>query len=61
MIEIVLALCMLVTCGVLIIAILKVWEKAFDLILQMLNLKKEFIDFVWNKYHKKRVFTPKIQ
>lgn len=60
MVEIVLALCMVVTAGVLIIVILKVWEKTFDLILQMFNLKKEFIDFVWSKYHKQRVITPKI-
>jgi hypothetical protein len=60
MVEIVLALSMVLASGVLIIVILKVWEKAFDLILQMFNLKKEFIDFVFNKYRKQRVVTPKI-
>jgi len=44
-----------------IIVILKVWEKALDLILQMLDLQKEFIQYVWDKYHKKRIFKPKIQ
>ena len=35
-----------------IILLFKIWERAFDEILQMFNLKKEFTDFVFNKYHK---------
>jgi hypothetical protein len=61
LVEIVLAMCLVVTIGVLIILILKVWEKAFDIILQMFNMKKEFIDFVRNKYHKQTVVKPKVQ
>jgi len=44
-----------------IIIFLKIWEKAFDLILQMFDLKKEFIQYVFDKYHKQRVVKPKIQ
>ena len=44
-----------------IIITLKIWEKALDLILQMFNLQKEFIQYVYDKYHKRRVVTPKIQ
>ena len=47
--------------GSAIIIILKVWEKAFDLLLQMFDVKKEFHDFIINKYRGKRMPKPKIQ
>jgi len=54
--KLVIGLSLIVTSGVLLIIILKVWEKVFDLGLQMFNMKKEFVDFVYKKYRAK---TPK--
>lgn len=61
LIKLTIGLSLVVTSGVLLIAILKIWEKAFDLGLQMFNMKKEFLDFVCKKYRDKRGFTKKIQ
>jgi len=61
LIKVTIILSLIVTSGVLLIALLKIWEKVFDLGLQMFNMKKEFIDFVIKKYRDKRVVTKKIQ
>jgi len=54
LIKVTIGLSLIVTSGVLLIAILKIWEKVFDLSLQMFNMKKEFLDFVIKKYRDKR-------
>ena len=59
--KLVIGLSLIVTSGVLLIAILKIWEKVFDLALQMFNMKKEFVDFVYKKYREKRTVKSKIQ
>ena len=61
LVKVTIGLSLIVTSGVLLIAILKVWEKVFDLGLQMFNMKKEFLDFIIKKYRDKRVVTKKIQ
>ena len=60
LIKVTIGLSLITTSGVLLIAILKVWEKVFDLGLQMFNMKKEFLDFIINKYRDKRGVTKKI-
>jgi len=55
LIKVTIGLSLIVTSGVLLIAILKAWEKVFDLGLQMFNMKKEFLDFVYKKYRAKNV------
>jgi len=57
LVKVTIGLSLITTSGVLIIALLKVWEKVFDLGLQMFNMKKEFIDFVNKKYRAKYVKT----
>jgi len=61
LVKVTIGLSLIVTSGVLLIAILKVWEKVFDLGLQMFNMKKEFLDFIIKKYRDKRGITKKIQ
>jgi len=61
LVKVTIGLSLIVTSGVLLIAILKVWEKVFDLGLQMFNMKKEFRDFIIKKYRDKRGVTKKIQ
>jgi len=61
LVKVTIGLSLVVTSGLLLIAILKVWEKVFDLGLQMFNMKKEFLDFIIKKYRDKRVVTKKIQ
>ena len=61
LIKVTIILSLIVTSGVLLIALLKIWEKVFDLGLQMFNMKKEFLDFIIKKYRDKRVVTKKIQ
>lgn len=58
--RLVIILSLITTSGVAAIAILRVWEKVFELALQMFNMKKEFIDFVYHKYHENRVIRPKM-
>ena len=60
LIKVTIGLSLIVTSGVLLIALLKVWEKVFDLGLQMFNMKKEFLDFMYKKYRGKRGVTKKI-
>ena len=60
LIKVTIGLSLIVTSGVLLIAILKIWEKVFDLSLQMFNMKKEFLDFMYKKYRGKRGVTKKI-
>ena len=55
LVKVTIGLSLIVTSGVLLIAILKIWEKVFDLGLQMFNMKKEFIDFMYKKYRDKNV------
>ena len=57
LVKITIGLSLVVTSGFLLIAMLKVWEKVFDLGLQMFNMKKEFIDFVNKKYRAKYTKT----
>jgi len=61
LIKVTIILSLIVTSGVLLIAILKIWEKVFDLGLKMFNMKKEFLDFIIKKYRNKRGVTKKIQ
>jgi len=55
LVKVTIGLSLIVTSGVLLITILKIWEKAFDLGLQMFNMKKEFFDFIIKKYRAKNV------
>ena len=61
LVKVTIGLSLITTSGVLLIAILKVWEKVFDLGLQMFNVKKDFIDFILKKYRDKKGVTKKIQ
>ena len=61
LVKVTIGLSLITTSGVLLIAILKVLEKVFDLGLQMFNMKKEFFDFIIKKYRDKRGVTKKIQ
>ena len=61
LIKVTIILSLIVTSGVLLIALLKIWEKVFDLGLQIFNMKKEFLDFIIKKYRDKRGVTKKIQ
>ena len=61
LVKVTIGLSLVVTSGVLLITILKIWEKVFDLGLQMFNMKKEFFDFIIKKYRDKRGATKKIQ
>jgi len=61
LIKVTIGLSLIITSGVLLIAMLKVWEKVFDLGLQIFNMKKEFLDFIIKKYRDKRGVTKKIQ
>ena len=57
LVKVTIGLSLLITSGVLLIALLKVWEKVFDLGLQMFNMKKEFFDFIIKKYRTKYTKT----
>ena len=61
LVKITIGLSLILTSGILLIAILKIWEKVFGLGLQMFHMKREFIDFVNKKYRDKRGVTKKIQ
>ena len=61
LIKVTIGLSLIITSGVLLIAMLKVWEKVFDLGLQIFKMKKEFLDFIIKKYRDKRGVTKKIQ
>jgi len=61
LIKVTIMLSLITTSGILIIALLKIWEKVFDLSLQMFNMKKELLDFIIKKYRDKKGVTKKIQ
>jgi len=61
LVKVTIGLSLLTTSGFLLIVTLKMWEKVFDLGLQMFNMKKEFLNFIIMKYRDKRGITKKIQ
>lgn len=61
MVWAVIGLSLTIVIGLLIVLAMWVWDWAFTCILDVLNLKKEFIQFVYDKYHKQKVISPKIE
>ena len=47
-----------VAAAVLLILLIKIWLIAFDALLELLRIKKSFIQWVWEKHHPKMVIRP---
>lgn len=61
MAQVIVGLSLLAVSGLLVVAILYAWDWAFTKVLEMLHLKLEFIQFIYDKYHKRRPVKQKME
>lgn len=54
LIKTIVTLSLMIMASGLLIVMVKAWSMAFDSLLGLLNIKKDFVLYVWSKYSSKR-------